>query len=410
MRILHTSDWHLGQHFMGKTRQDEHQALVGWLVAQVIEHQVDAVLITGDIFDIGAPPSYAREIYNDLIIRLHDTGTQVVVLAGNHDSVATLSESRGLLARFGVHVVPAVAATPEEQVLVLNDRAGVPAALLLAAPFIRPRDLVESLADQSADDKKRALQNAIHAHYERLHAAARAYGHRHGTALPIVATGHLTAVGFHASEAATSESVRDIYVGTLDAFPAALFPAVDYVALGHIHRPQKVGGTEHIRYSGSPIPLSFDEASQGKEMLLVDLDASGLKAITPLVVPSTQPLASITGALSEIAAALVVAARAALPGRPVWLEITVRDDDYLADLQPRVLAMAEGLPVEVLRVKRERGKATPQLTAAAHLTLDDLTPDEVFHKRLEQEAIEPALARELARRYRAIVEQLGAGG
>ncbi len=102
MRILHTSDWHLGQHFMGKSRQAEHQALIAWLLEQVAEHQVDAVLIAGDIFDTGTPPSYARELYSQLVVRLHEAGVALLLLGGNHDSPATLGESRELLARLVV--------------------------------------------------------------------------------------------------------------------------------------------------------------------------------------------------------------------------------------------------------------------------------------------------------------------
>jgi hypothetical protein len=105
MRLLHTSDWHLGQHFMGRSRQAEHQALIDWLLTQVQAHAVDAVLIAGDIFDTGAPPSYARELYNQLIVRLHDAGAALLMLAGNHDSVSVLDESRELLTYLGAQVV-----------------------------------------------------------------------------------------------------------------------------------------------------------------------------------------------------------------------------------------------------------------------------------------------------------------
>ena len=108
MRILHTSDWHLGQHFMGYSRQAEHQALIDWLLTQVQTQAVDAVLIAGDIFDTGAPPSYARELYNQLVVRLHGVGVALLLLGGNHDSVATLGESRALLAVLSTTVVAAV--------------------------------------------------------------------------------------------------------------------------------------------------------------------------------------------------------------------------------------------------------------------------------------------------------------
>ncbi|MDX1369522.1 exonuclease subunit SbcD, partial [Pseudomonas sp.] len=208
MRILHTSDWHLGQHFMGKTRQVEHQAFCAWLIEQVRVHEVDALLIAGDIFDTGAPPSYAREQYNRFIVELRGSGCELVVLGGNHDSVAMLGESKTLLAQLDTRVIPGVCADLSEQLLVLKKRDGTPGALLCGIPFIRPRDVLQSQAGQSAQDKQLSLQQAIQQHYQALYALAEARRAELGGELPIIATGHLTTVG-----ASASESVREIYVG-----------------------------------------------------------------------------------------------------------------------------------------------------------------------------------------------------
>ena len=291
MRILHTSDWHLGQHFIGKTRQAEHQAFIHWLLEQAECQQADAVLVAGDIFDTGAPPSYARELYNGLIAAAHRAGVQLVLLGGNHDSVATLAESRALLSYLSASVVPELSADPAEQVLILKRRDGEPGALLCALPYIRPRDVLRSQAGQSAEHKQQSLQDAIRERYQQVYQQAQRRRDELGLALPIIASGHLTTVG-----ASASESVREIYVGALEAFPSNAFPPADYIALGHIHRPQQVGGHQHIRYSGSPIPLSFDEAGQRKEVLLVELDKNGLRQVQPLPVPCFQPLCSVRGA------------------------------------------------------------------------------------------------------------------
>ncbi|SDP97350.1 exonuclease subunit SbcD [Ectopseudomonas guguanensis] len=401
MRILHTSDWHLGQHFMGKTRQAEHQAFCAWLLAQVRSHAVDVLLIAGDVFDTGAPPSYAREQYYRLVVELRDAGCALVVLGGNHDSPAMLGESRSLLAQLGTRVVPGVGVDLAEQVQVLHDREGVPGAILCAVPFIRPRDVTASQAGQSAQDKQQSLQQAIAEHYRALHELAQRKRDELGLALPIIATGHLTTVG-----ASASESVREIYVGSLEAFPTSAFPPADYIALGHIHRPQKVGGLEHIRYSGSPIALSFDEARQQKEVLLLDFDAAALQSITPLPVPVFQPMASLRGSLKELAGAIAEQAAQGTTERPVWLEVQVSTDDYLSDLQSRIDALCEGLPVEVLRIRRERGTASASLASEARETLDELSVEDVFRRRLQQEAIEAHDAQRLQELYRQIVEEL----
>ncbi|UCV30054.1 exonuclease subunit SbcD [Ferribacterium limneticum] len=409
MRLLHTSDWHLGQHFMGKSRQAEHQALIVWLLEQVETQAVDAVLIAGDIFDTGTPPSYARELYNQLVGQLYKAGVPLLVLGGNHDSPATLGESRELLAHLGTTVIAATHADPATQVIVLPQRKGDPGCIVCAIPFVRPRDVLQSLAGQSAEDKQLSLQTAIQEHYSAVFAAAverqttlaAELGSNFGRQLPIIATGHLTTVG-----ASTSESVREIYVGALEAFPTAAFPPAAYIALGHIHRPQKVGGLEHIRYCGSPIPLGFDEAKQTKEMLLVDLDFDGLKAVTVLPVPRFQSLVAVSGNLDTLAGAIGAAAAEGTRERPAWLEVTVAEDDYLADLPARIEALTEGWPVEVLRIRRQRGNAVASLTAEAREMLDELSPHDVFARRLQQEALSDELQHALNQRYRAVVASL----
>lgn len=404
MRILHSSDWHLGQHFMGKTRQAEHQAFCTWLIEQVRVHEVDALLIAGDIFDTGAPPSYAREQYNRFIVELRASGCELVVLGGNHDSVAMLGESKTLLAQLGTRVIPGVCEQLDEQLLVLHRRDGSPGAILCGIPFIRPRDVLQSQAGQSARDKQQSLQQAIAQHYQSLYALAEAKRAELGGDLPIIATGHLTTVG-----ASASDSVREIYVGSLEAFPTSAFPPAAYIALGHIHRPQRVGGLEHIRYCGSPIALSFDEARQQKEVLLVDLNGQGLQAITALPVPRFQPLLSLRGSLKELEVQIKQAAEQGRAEPPVWLEVLVGTDDYLSDLQLRIAALCEGLPVEVLRIRRERGNAAAGLQGQAKETLDELSVEDVFAQRLSSESLDETEQARLLGLYQQVVSELREG-
>lgn len=406
MRILHTSDWHLGQHFMGKTRQAEHQQLMDWLLLQVDAHAVDAVLIAGDIFDTGSPPSYARELYSQLVVRLHRAGVALLLLGGNHDSVATLGESSSLLACLNSTVVASVEDLAN-QVVVLPLRGGNGDAgcIVCAVPFVRPRDVLQSQAGQSAQDKQQSMQAAIQAHYLAVVALGRArqaeLTQQLGRSVPLISTGHLTTVG-----ASSNESVREIYVGSLEAYPTNAFPPSDYIALGHIHKAQKVGGFDHIRYCGSPIPLGFDEARQQKEVLLVDLGVDGLTAITALPVPRFQPLVSVSGNLAALVSAITAAATEGTPEKPAWMEVTVAEDDYLSDLPARIDAMTQGLPVEVLRVRRQRGTAAASLAGALSETLDELSPDDVFARRMKQEELTPELQLALSQRYRLVVTSL----
>ena len=394
---------------MGKSRHAEHQSLIDWLLIQVDLHKVDAVLIAGDVFDTGSPPSYARELYSQLVVRLHGAGVALLLLGGNHDSVATLGENRAMLACLNSTVVAAVG-DPASQIVVLPLRGGNGAAgcIVCAVPFLRPRDVLQSQAGQSADEKQQSMQAAIQAYYQAVYEAGRArqaeLTHALGRVVPLIATGHLTTVG-----ASSNESVREIYVGSLDAYPTAAFPPVDYIALGHIHKPQKVGGLDNIRYCGSPIPLGFDEARQQKEVLLVDLSSDGLTAITPLLVPRFQPMISVSGNLVALSSAITLAAATGSPDKFVWIEVTVAEDDYLTDLPSRIEAMTQGLPIEVLRVRRQRGNAAVSMAGEVSETLDELSTDDVFARRLAQEELAPDLLLALGERYRAVVTSLTEG-
>ncbi|WP_038910495.1 exonuclease subunit SbcD [Dickeya dadantii] len=379
MRIIHTSDWHLGQYFYTRSRAPEHQAFLHWLVQQVEQHQADAVIVAGDVFDNGAPPSYAREMYNHFVVALQRTGCQLVVMGGNHDSVATLNESRALLACLNTRVIAGFDGDINEQVLVLNNRAGEPGALLCAVPFLRPRDVLTSQAGQSGAQKQQALQDAIASHYQRCYQLACEQRETLGRELPIVLTGHLTTVGV-----ATSDSVRDIYIGTLDAFPAQAFPPADYIALGHIHRPQRVAQCEHIRYSGSPIPLSFDELNHEKSVYLVHFEQGKLHEVTALTIPTEQPMQLVKGNLPEIERRLA-GFRDYHGDKAVWLDIEIATQDYLSDMQQHIQTLTEPLNVEVLLLRRAREQQQQMLVQLEKETLEELHPAEVFARRLAQE-------------------------
>jgi exonuclease SbcD len=381
MRLIHTADWHLGQFFYTKSRAPEHDAFLTWLVGQVEQHQVDAVIVAGDVFDTGSPPSYARELYNRFVVRLHQTGCQLIILAGNHDSVAMLNESRELLACLNTRVIAAASEDPADQVLMLNQRDGQPGAVLCAIPFLRPRDITVSKAGQSGREKQQTLLEAITHHYQRSYAAAMQI--RGELPLPIIATGHLTTMGVTKSDA-----VRDIYIGTLDAFPAQAFPPADYIALGHIHRAQRIADTDHIRYSGSPIPLSFDELGRDKSVFLVDFADGQLQQVMPLTVPLFQPMQMIKGSLEEIERQL----REIQPpetGQKVWLDIEIATQTWLNDLQRRIQELTESLPVEVVLLRRSREQRDSIISRQNNETLSELSVEEVFQRRLAAEEEEP---------------------
>ena len=387
MRIIHTSDWHLGQYFYGKSRAAEHQAFMAWLLEQITLHQVDALIVAGDIFDTGTPPSYARALYNQFIVQIQHTGCKLVILGGNHDSVSTLSESRELLACLHTTVIPGAFDRVSDHVMPLHNRQGEVGAILCGLPFLRPRDIVLSESGESSSDKQHKLGEAISQLYQGCFAHATELNTSLPKPVPIVATGHLTTVG-----ASTSESVRDIYIGSLDAFNANLFPAADYIALGHIHRAQVVAKSEHIRYSGSPIALSFDELTSQNEaqksVFLVEFVDTKLAQVTPLMVPMFQAMQVLKGDLDSIAQQLSTFEDKHATEQTTWLSIEVSLQDYLSDLQSRIADMTQEKAVEVLQLKRAKSQRQQHIKQLDNETLSELSVNDVFARRLAQEQFE----------------------
>jgi exonuclease SbcD len=391
---------------MGKSRQREHQLFLTWLTETAVSQKVDAIIVAGDIFDTGSPPSYARELYNQFIVRLQSTGIYLIILGGNHDSVATLSESRELLAYLNTFVIPGVMVNPDDQVITLKNAQQEPIAIVCAIPFLRSRDIMFSSAGQSGSEKQKSLQQAISEHYQRIFELAKARRDETGKELPIIATGHLTTVG-----AKTSESVREIYIGTLDAFPCSAFPAADYIALGHIHRAQKVAGSEHIRYCGSPIPLSFDELKNDKTILIAEFNKGTLTQVMPHIIPRFQPMHLIKGDLHEIEAeinrlAIQYGISQQDQLQQAWLDIEVSTQDFLNDLQQRVQSMVEGLPLEILLLRRERKKQNEGLEQISKETLHELTPGEVFERCLSQEDWSSEAQQEKLKRVKVCFDEM----
>lgn len=412
LKILHTSDWHLGHSLYGKTRAKEHQAFIQWLLALVEKEHIDLVIIAGDIFDTGTPPSYARQMYNDdLILKMDALGCQLVIVAGNHDSVSMLSESACLLKKFNTHVITRAGQNVDDQIIQIKDKNGDVGALICAVPFMRPRDIMSSVAGQSGADKDKALLKAMVEHYELIFDKAKsikqslvesnAFSSSH---LPIIATGHLTAIG-----SLKSDSMRDIYVGSLSAFSPEHFPEADYIALGHIHKPSRVGGQAHIRYSGSPIHLSFDELDYEKEVQIIEFAGLDKPNISSVVIPRFQYMASIKGDLNTLKKAFAtigLEVESQYPNQRAWVEVVVENDDYLSDLNKYMDELIEDKPIDVLRIRRTRQQHNAMLVTGEKQSLSELQPQDVFAKRLETETLDETTKSRLTLHFEQILSDV----
>jgi exonuclease SbcD len=394
MRVLHTADWHLGQHFLtGQERTTEQQAFLDWLLLTVQAQAIDTLVIAGDIFDTQSPSYTAQEQYYTFLVRMQATGCRdIVVVGGNHDSPTMLNASRQLLRQLRIHVVGGVPTDPAEQVLHLADAAGRPGLVVCAVPFLRDRDIRLAVAGESPDDRQVRIRQSIAGHYAALSELDVVRRLREQD-VPVLATGHLYAAGGEAREGAE----RDVHIGGLGLVGAEHFPAAfDYVALGHLHRPQVVGGRAHIRYSGSPVPLSFTEADDKQQVLLLEFKGAGAPTITPLPVPVARRLQRFHGTLDEVEADILAFDNSAF-ALVAWADVLVRSDETPAEVQRRVQAVLQLQKQQVIAprgVRHQRATEQPDLAAdVAPLTqLHELTVDEVFARRVAGLPLERATA------------------
>ena len=386
MRVLHTADWHLGQHFLtGQERLTEQRAFLDWLLLTVQAEGVEALVLAGDVFDTTTPSHAAQELYYDFLVRMQATDCRdIVVVGGNHDSPTLLNASRRLLRALRIHVIGGVPAEAAEQVITLPDTSGRPGLVVCAVPFLRDRDLRLAVAGETPDERQLRVRDSIAGHYKGLSEHDLVRGLREQD-VPVLATGHLYAAGGEAREGAE----RDVHIGGLGVIAAEHFPAAfDYVALGHLHRPQVVGGQARIRYSGSPVPLSFTEADDRQQVLLLDFVGAGEPSITALAVPVARRLQRFHGGLDEVEAAILAFDNEAFD-LVAWADIAVRSDEPYSEVQRRVTAVLKERRAHVLS---PRGARHQRLTdapgmAAADATapiehLHELTVEEVFRRRV----------------------------
>ena len=276
LTILHTSDWHLGRRLYGRMRYEEFEAFLRWLQDTISAQQVDVLIVAGDIFDTMTPSNRAQALYYEFLGKVSKSCCEhIVIVAGNHDSPTFLDAPSNVLKFLNVHVIGTACEDLNDEVMVLDDTDGNPHCIIAAVPYLRDRDVRGSQAGESADSKDANVIKGIRAHYDGVAEIARAkqaeLAKIHQRQIPIIATGHLFAAGSKTTE---DDGVRDLYVGNLGQISADMFDdGFDYVALGHLHVPQRVGGRENIRYSGSPIAMGFGEAKQQKQVLLVKFGA-----------------------------------------------------------------------------------------------------------------------------------------
>ena len=379
LKVLHTADWHLGMTLCGRRRDAEAEAFLTWLTGVIQQEEVDLLLVTGDIFDNATPSTRSQTLYYQFLTAASAAGCRyIIITAGNHDSPAFLEAPQEILAALNIHVVGTVGEDRPGSTFLLSAPNGKPDLIVAAVPYIRDRDIRRSAPGASIQERATRMREGVRSLYRDAWDAACALQPTAGPTVPVIITGHLFAAG---GTTIDGDGVRDRIAGCIERVGADIFAEeAAYVALGHLHVPQSVGGIETIRYPGSPVPVGFGEAEQQKEVILVTTTPGMPAAVRSVSVPQFHRLATIQGDLPTIHRRIQTLKET---GSPVWAEVIYDGAAIPGDLMGTVSAMAEGTGIEILKVKNARLVSAALSAYQSCEELAELTENEVFERCME---------------------------
>ena len=399
MKILHTSDWHLGKMLYGRRCHNEFKEFLLWLADEVERQQADYLLVAGDIFDTTTPANSTQALYYSFLHRVSTTGCRhVVIIGGNHDSPSLLHAPRKLLEHLNVTVVGSVSDNVEDEVLCLRDSRDNIELIVCAVPYLRDKDVRKAEAGETIETKAQKLIQGIGKHYDEVANVAKAVQNKASKDVPIICMGHLFAAG---SKIDSADEVRDLYVGSLAHVHSSIFPqCMQYVALGHLHIAQVVNNSENIRYCGSPLQLSFSKNPKPKSITSITI--SGEIRIEHIEVPPFLNLQSIEGSYDEVVTQLNNHLQA---NEKVLLEIILKGmttSSYPEDL----MTQARGTQVEILRVINQQILLQNKIANVQQESLESLSEMDVFRKCLDANEIPDNEKRELEYSFREVLQTL----
>ncbi len=378
MKILHTSDWHLGSILMSQSREDEHKKFLNWLIEIIKREKIDLLLIAGDIFDTATPPIYAQKLYFNFLYELSKSDCkECVILAGNHDSPHLLASSKEILSLLSIKVVER-----EGEAIEFDD------FILLAVPYLREKTISSFISNQSYKESETKYIQAIKNHYLSLHKKYEK------TNKKIFSSGHLSVTG-----AKKSDSERELYIGNLSTINSSFFEELfDYTFLGHFHKAQKIG--KNIRYSGSVIPLSFKEAKFAKKVFITNSKDLSQKEIK---IPIFKELLELRGTIEEIEENLKNIKE------HIWCKIVIEDETKGESFIEKFYKIAKEKEAKILAVKYEKEQKNTS-NADIKERIETLTPIDIFKRKLKEENItQKETIQNLLKIYEKIVNEAAIG-
>lgn len=405
MKILHTSDWHLGRSLYGRKRYEEFTQFLDWLLSIIKKEHIDVVLVAGDIFDTTTPSNRAQELYYAFLNNVAQSCCQhIVIIAGNHDSPTFLDAPKELLRALHVHVVGTISDAVEDEVLVLRNKKKVPQAIICSVPYLRDKDIRTVTAGETMEDKNRKLVEGLKKHYADVCACAEekleSFKKEGYTNIPLIGMGHLFTFG---GEVADEDGVRELYVGSLAYVDKSAFPpALNYLALGHLHVPQRVAGTDIMRYSGSPLPMGFGEAHQTKKVIIISCTGTALD-MSERAIPCFQRLEKVQGTLDAILSKIALLKKEHIS---VWIEVEYTGHESVGNVRQKIEKSVTDSLIDIIRIKNRSIIERVMRDIGSHETLDDIDEKEVFKRCLDTHHIDLDEREELTDLYNRILISL----
>jgi len=375
MKILHTSDWHIGRKLYNSELKQDMLLFFDWLLETIDNQKIDVLIIAGDIFDIAYPSNDSLKTYYKFLTRINNSYcSDVVIIGGNHDSKSTLEAPKDILQMMNIHVVGGTKENIKNQIFEIKKDERVE-LVVCAIPYLRDKDVRQSVAGESYEDRKSNIRDGIANYFEKMAELVVDYKAQN---IPIIATGHL----FVNDSSDISNEERELYIGSLQQISAKRFPQeFDYVALGHIHRPQKV--TDKIRYSGSPLPMSFSERKQQKSVLILDTNNDSSLNINKIDIPKFRNIVLFKGTFMEVRNKIE---NYKDDGNQIaWIEIEIVEQKFNPELRSMAESYIEGVKnLEILNYKilfEENIKSIEQLIEEPR-SLENISQTEIFDRLL----------------------------
>lgn len=409
MKILHTADWHIGQLFHEYDRTYEHQQFLYWLVETLEGEQVDVLLVSGDVFDLSNPSAASIKMFYTFLNRAvkANPSLQIIITAGNHDSASRLESPKPLLESSNIHIIGVVQRSEgggidyEKLVIPLKDKTGAIIAWCMAIPFLRMGDypiIVEAGNSYAA---------GVAVLYDEAYQYANA---KKQSDLPVICMGHLHA---QQAEITDMDKTERLIMGGVECISATAFHEdIQYVALGHIHKAQHIGGKEHIRYCGSPIPMSFSELNYKHQVVVFDIMGEKIESLKSIEIPlsvTLQRVPSIHSSLAEVLNALQqLPVYKSNPELAPYLEVRVLLDGPEPALRHKIETALNGKHVRLAKIDvRYPAVATSDNNAGLVIkdNLQELQPHDVFAKVYQSRYSNPVPA-EILQLFNQVSQQV----